>query len=178
MRRQTGRDVHEFDKAIEFLQVTSTLIENFNSHQPYTSIGDRRFEENERALTWLQIWEKEVESIQGMNATERNKLFISKKTMFDISSCIIGFKEFCKFSFNAYPGCNVYAHRLNSNIVENIFCQQRGRNGQNDNPTYLQYGPTMNSILLGQSTTTKKSNTGNVECLPFYKASKLPVKRR
>lgn len=178
MSKQAGREIHEFDKAIEFLEVTSTLIENLNSHQGYTSMADRRFGENERALIWLQEWEAEVDSTQGLNATEINKLIISKKTMFDVSSCIIGFKEFCKFTFNEHPGCTVYAHRLNSNIVENIFCQQRGRNGQNDNPTYLQYGPTMNSILLGQSTTTKKSNTGNVECLPFYKANKLPVKRR
>ncbi len=65
MRRQTGQDVHEFDKAIEFLQVTSTLIENFNSHQPYTSMGDRCFEENERALTWLQMWEKKLSLYRG-----------------------------------------------------------------------------------------------------------------
>jgi hypothetical protein len=178
MSKQAGREIHEFDKAIEFLEVTSTLIENLNSHQGYASMADRRFGENERTLIWLQEWEAEVDSTQGLNATEINKLIISKKTMFDVSSCIIGFKEFCKCTFNEHPGCTVYAHRLNSNIVENIFCQQRGRNGQNDNPTYLQYGPTMNSILLGQSTTTKKSNTGNVECLPFYKANKLPMKRR
>ncbi len=153
------------------------MIKNLNSHMPYTSLADPRFEENETALKWLQTWDKEVKSAVGMTATERNKLFISNKTMFDVSSSIIGFREFCKISFKNHPGCSVYAHRFNSNIVENIFCQQRGCNGQNDNPTYLQYGPTMNNILIGQSTTTKKSNTGNVESLSFYKPKKLPVNR-
>ena len=100
MSKQAGREIHDLDKAIEFLEVTSTLIKNLNSHQGYTSMADCRFGENERALTWLQKWEAEVDSTQGLNATEKNKLFISKKTMFDVSSCIIGFQEFCKFTFN------------------------------------------------------------------------------
>ena len=61
--------------------------------------------------------------------------------------------------------------------MENVFCQQRGRNGQNDNPTYVQYGPSINSILLGQTTTTKKGNTGKVDNYAFHKPNKLPVQR-
>jgi hypothetical protein len=97
--------------------------------------------------------------------------------MFDVTSCILGFKELCKISLQKHPGYSVSAFRVNSDIVENVFCQQRGRNGQNDNPTYVQYGPTMNSILLGQTTTTTKSNTGSVRSFSFYKPQKLPVNR-
>lgn len=140
LTKQAGKPVQEHDMAIEFLQVTSTLIKNLNSPQPYTSMADPRFEENEVSLKWLQAWENEVKSIVGMKATERKKLFISDKTMFDVSSSVIGFRELCKSSFKYHPGSSVYAHRVNSNIVENVFCQQHGRNGQNDNPTYQQYG--------------------------------------
>lgn len=53
MSKQAGREIHEFDKAIEFLEVTSTLIENLNSHQGYTSMADRRFGENERTFNMV-----------------------------------------------------------------------------------------------------------------------------
>lgn len=141
-------------------------------------MADGRLEENDRCLQWLQDWQEEVKQRTDISKSERNKLFLSEKTMFDVASCIIGFKHLCKISFQAHPGCNVSAHRVNSDLVENVFCQQRGSNGQNDNPTYAQYGPTMNSILLGQTTTSKKSNTGNVESYSFHKPQRLPVKRK
>ena len=140
-------------------------------------MADSRFEENDRCLEWFQKWRTQVAQRQDLAAAERNKLFISPKTMFDISSTIIGFKELLKLAFKKHPGCSIAANRINSNIVENVFCQQRGLNGQNDNPNYVQYQSTMNSILLGQTSVTKKSNTGNVDSLPFYKPSKLPVCR-
>lgn len=139
---------------------------------------DARFSENRKALKWVQDWQAEVSLQQHMSATERNKLFISTKTMFDISSTVLGFDEFCRQTFKRHSGCCIYAFRLNSNVVENVFCQQRGRNGQNDNPTYSQYGPTMNGILLGQMSVTKKSNTGAIDNLSFYKPSKLVQKNR
>jgi len=169
--------VQYLDGAIEFLEMCSTLITNFTSHQYYMSMADSRLEENDRCLEWLQNWQHDVKEKKELRASERNKLFLSDKTMFDVASCILGFKTLCKISFQAHPGCNVSAYRVNSDLVENVFCQQRGRNGQNDNPTYAQYGPTMNSILLGQTTKTKKGNTGKVDQYAFYKPEKLPVKR-
>ncbi|KAK3747957.1 hypothetical protein QZH41_019192 [Actinostola sp. cb2023] len=169
--------VQYLDGAIEFLEMCSTLITNFTSHQYYMSMADSRLEENDRCLEWLQNWQHDVKEKKELRASERNKLFLSDKTMFEVASCILGFKALCKISFQAHPGCNVSAYRVNSDLVENVFCQQRGRNGQNDNPTYAQYGPTINSILLGQTTTTKKGNTGKVDQYAFYKPEKLPVKR-
>ena len=50
---------------------------------------------------------------------------------------------------------------LNSDLVENLFCQQRGiRNGLNTNPTLLQYGPSNIAIILGQCSVSNKSNSG------------------
>lgn len=166
------------DQAIKFLEVTSTLIKNFTSRQCYTSMADHRLVENDKCLEWFQQWQSEVKGRKDLKASERNRLFLSDKTMHDVTSCILGFKELCRLSFQAHPGCSVSACRVNSDLVENVFCQQRGRNGQNDNPTYAQYGPTINSILLGQTTTTKKGNTGKVDQYAFNKPQRLPVQRK
>lgn len=141
-------------------------------------MADSRLVENDKCLQWLQEWQSEVKGRQDLKASERNRLFLSDKTMNDVTSCIVGFNALCSFSFQAHPGCRVSAYRVNSDLVENVFCQQRGRNGQNDNPTYSQYGPSINSILLGQTTTTKKSKTGKVDRYAFFKPSKLPVQRK
>lgn len=51
--------------------------------------------------------------------------------------------------------------RLNSDIIENIFCQQRNlHNVANTNPTYLGYCYSINSVILGQETISRKSHTG------------------
>ena len=47
---------------------------------------------------------------------------------------------------------------VNQDCVENHFCQVRSCNGQNDNPTFLQQQSTQNSIRLGQTTISPKSN--------------------
>lgn len=177
LSKQQINEEHCLDATVEFLEVTSTMVKNFTSGQPYTSIAYSRFDENEKCLGWLRKWRTQVSERNDLVSVERNKLFISTKTMFDISSTMIGFRELCKITFKKHPGCSIAVNRTNSNIVENVFCQQRGLNGQNDNPNYVQYGSTMNSILLGQASLTKKSNTGSVDSLSFYKPSKLPVCR-
>lgn len=53
--------------------------------------------------------------------------------------------------------------RINSDIVENHFCQQRGMyNGCTSHPTYSNYCTTVNSVILGQSLKSRgrKSNAG------------------
>ena len=56
---------------------------------------------------------------------------------------------------------SIIASRVNSDVVENMFCQQRTfHNEANTNLTYLGYFNTVNSVILGQHTVSKKSNTG------------------
>lgn len=58
--------------------------------------------------------------------------------------------------------------RINSDIVENIFCQERSLyHGANTNPNYNEYRTGINSIILGQATTSRKSNAGGVKAEPF-----------
>lgn len=100
----------------------------------------------------------------------------SEKTIFDLYSMIIGFKQIFSIAFKANPGVYIFACRTNSDIVEDVFYQQQGRNEPNDNPRYVDYEPTMNGALLGQTTTTSKSNTGSIESLPFLKYPRFPEK--
>lgn len=123
---------------------------------------------NEQVLTYWQKWEQDAEDHQELSKAERAKCLLSYKLRFDISSMIIGFQEVCKVAFSRLPGSAISPLHNNSNLVENIFCQEQGHNGQTSNPTYAQYGPAMNSILLGQTTTTSCSNTGSVENLTFF----------
>jgi len=58
---------------------------------------------------------------------------------------------------------SIVPNRINSDIIENVFCQQRGLyNGNNTNPTYLNYCRTMNAVILGQATISRKSNAGGI----------------
>ena len=86
---------------------------------------------------------------------------------------LVGFTQICKIVLERGEGSSIVPGYCNSDIVENIFCQARGRNGENRNPRYSQYMDTMNGILLDQKTTTRKSNTGFVESLTMVKPSKL-----
>lgn len=52
---------------------------------------------------------------------------------------------------------------VNQDVVENHFSELRGANGQNDNPTYQMVQGTTNSVVFGQTTISKKCNTGTVK---------------
>lgn len=72
-------------------------------------------------------------------SSDREKMLLSDKLRFDLKSMMTGFKRLCDIVIKAHPGGGIVAGRTKSNIIENIFCQQRGRNGHNDNPNYIQY---------------------------------------
>ena len=129
----------EYDSTISLLENTSVLIRNFRHHSPYKDIEDERFDENEEVLKWLVDWEKKAKAAKEANDETGDKI-LCPTTVFDIKSMIIGFKEVCKIIFQKYPGLFVIAKKFNTDVVENIFCQVRSRNGQNDNPTLAAYG--------------------------------------
>lgn len=56
----------------------------------------------------------------------------------------------------------MYPSRFHSDIIENNFCQVRWlSNGNTTNPTYSVFHATMNSIILGQSSVSRRGN-------PYY----------
>jgi len=82
-----------------------------------------------------------------------------------MDNMLLTFKDICIIHLNRFPRGYVVPSRINSDIVENHFCQQRGLyNGSSTNPTYMNYCSTVNSIVLGQSLKSRgrKSNVGLV----------------
>ena len=150
---------------VDFLEASSTMIEVFEDPKLITSTDDSRLRQLDVALAWFTKWEESVMSMAYAPGIT-GKMLLSDKLRFDLSSMVLGFKSLCEIVIA--KGGSIVPATTNSNIVENIFCQQRGHNGQNTNPNYYQYCHTMNGIILGQRTTTKKCNTGSVTSFPFF----------
>ena len=75
----------------------------------------------------------------------------------DVQSSIIGFLELCNYVIESHPGTSIVPAMVNSDAIENNFCQHRGKfNGLNTNPTALQYRRNINGVILGQSAISKK----------------------
>ena len=124
---------------LTFISKTSQLVQIFTDNRPFSSLDDERFLIMRETLDWFEKWRKDIESLP-YSPQQRKKMFISTKCYFDVSSMILGFRRLCELSFALNPGCAVRASKTNSDIVENIFCQQRAANGSSDNPTAAQYG--------------------------------------
>jgi hypothetical protein len=62
----------------------------------------------------------------------------------------------CEQHLNEFEFGSIKPSRFNNDIVENLFCQQKGvYNGNNSNPNYINYCKSVNSVLLGQSLKSK-----------------------
>ena len=81
-------------------------------------------------MNWIEDWEVEVSGRVDLNASDRNKLIFSVKLLFDLKSMIIGFEQICNISFQLNPGCIIKSVFVNSDLVENIFCQIREAMGK------------------------------------------------
>ena len=148
------------------MEVLSQLFDIFGDQKPFQFLADDRLAQHTSCLRFFSEWERSVKASNQPPAT-KDKMLLSDKLKFGLASMITGFQQLCKTVLTRCPGRSVVPSRTNSNIVENIFCQQRGCNGQN-NPNYDHECHTMNGIILGQQITSKKSNTGNVEYLTSF----------
>lgn len=96
------------------------------------------------------------------------KHLITQETRDDLNSSIKGFISLCNACLQ--KGNSISPANINSDLIENHFCQQRGIcNGQNTNPTIKQYGPSNNAIILGQCTVSTKRNSTTKAT--FFKAT-------
>ena len=113
---------------------------------------DPRLQSNEHVLQWFASW----------NETKIHpKAFISPQAFEDLTSMIKATLSYVKIRLTQNLSPAVYLHRLNSDLVENLFSSQRGvLNGCNTNPTILAYGRNLNSIVIGQNIVSKKRNGG------------------
>lgn len=141
-------DGDALDAVIELLQHTRELVSLFNDKLYINSTDDLRLHKLNKFYHWMCLW---------ANATEGNN-FISSKLWFDLKSMCLGFQSMVHYKLTRFPSAVIKPAIVNQDCVENHFCQIGSCNGQNDNPTFLQQQSTQNSIRLGQTTISSKSN--------------------
>ena len=159
--------------AIHLLEQTKFLVSFFTDDRPIKDMGDERLRQLTQAYNWFKSWEKEV--IQSDVANKRYKSLITLETREDLDFMYHGFTSVCKICIDEI-GQEVVPSRLNSDIIENVFCQQRSLyHGPTTNPTYNSYRTGTNSVILGEATVSRKSNAGGKRAKPF--AFGLPTKK-
>ena len=165
------------DPHIELIKQTSTLIKVFRDARPISSMSDPRIQQLQDVLKWFTDWEAAIYRKHKQPAV-RNKALISPEAREDLESCIVGFIQLLELRNSQHPGFSIIPGRLNSDVIENNFSQQRGlHNGANANPTYATYSKTMNSVVLGQSSISRKSNTGGRGAESFAFSSGKPLRK-
>ncbi|OWF43040.1 hypothetical protein KP79_PYT24941 [Mizuhopecten yessoensis] len=148
---------NRLSSSIKILEHTSTLADIFNDHnRPIATLNDARLKDLEKTVEFFNVWEGNVN--KSVTHVAKKKL-ITWETRDDINSSVTGFLSLCKLMLG--KGNTINPGYLNSDLVENLFGQQRGlRNGLNTNPTLKQYGPSNTAIILGQCSVSNKSNSG------------------
>ena len=139
-----------------FLENTSVLVDVFTDRRPVCEPSDKRLRRLREVLEFFNSWESSVtESI----LYTPSKHLLPQETRDDLNSSLIGFSAMCNDLLG--KGNSIMPAFMNSDVVENHYCQQRGTcNGLNTNHTLAQYGPSNTSICLSQSSISSKCNSG------------------
>lgn len=147
----------KLSSSIQLLEHTSQLIEIFcTQNQPISSMDSPKFATMRTCIDFFNSWEEHVHR-SVMYVVSKN--LITRETREDINSSVMGFISLCGLMLK--NGNSINPGYINSDLVENLFGQQRGvRNGLNTNPTLAQYGPSNTAIILGQCSVSNKSNSG------------------
>lgn len=156
--QSTLKDPERLASSVELLEATSVLVDIFsNKNQPIFSLSDNRIKSLQDCLSFFNKWEEDVIT-SDLYLKEKN--LFTQETRDDLNSSITGFISVCNLLLG--NGNSINPGYFNSDIIENLFGQQRGiRNGLNTNPTLAQYGPSNTAIILGQCSVSNKCNSGN-----------------
>lgn len=165
---------------IELLEQTSQLVQIFRDRRPIKDKSDSRLHQLKRINDWFTQWEEDIDRDEKISSKEKAKCLMSKQCHEDIHACLVGFLELCELVFNMKTPLHVVPALINSDVIENIFNQQRTTyNGANNNPNAMQYKKTINSIIIGQTKISKKANAARTSVsLPFPIAAKRPTLKR
>ena len=98
-------------ETIVFLEKTSSLIEFFHSELAIQSISDDRFKVLSDVMLWLTEWEEENAKAPG-TPSEKKKMILAQKTIFDVKSMMLGFREFCRETFREHPSTYLLPWRI------------------------------------------------------------------
>lgn len=166
-------DPERLSSTIDLLHNTSVLVDIFRDTRPITDPNDARLNQLGEVLKFFSDWENSVnESVQYTPT----KHLLPQETRDDINSTILGFSSLCRALVG--QGDSITPAYVNSDVVENHFCQQRGTcNGLNTNPTLAQYGPSNTSICLSQTSVSSKSNA-STKALNFKATTPCPLNKR
>ena len=127
------------------------MIELFSDKHLIYEMSDPRLLQLKACLEYFKNWKGKVSD---------GKEFLSDKLWYDLQSMILGFISVVQVKLSKYPGSTIRPAIVNQDLVENHFSQLRGANSQNENPTYLLTQYTQNAVILGQTTISRKGNTG------------------
>jgi hypothetical protein len=146
------KDPSRLDQSIGLLKHTSRMVQLFTDKHVIYNVNDARLQDLNATLHFFNVWKQQI---------QHGKEFLSGKLWFDMQSMILGFISLVKAKLARFPGSVIKPAIMNQDLVENHFSQLRSANAwQNENPTYLLTQGTQNSIIFGQTTISKKSNTG------------------
>lgn len=146
------QEADSLSATIELLTHTSKMIALFHDKNPIRNATDVRLGELHNFLSYLQEWKSSAGN-EGMK-------FFSYKLWFDLQSMILGFTAIVSVKLQKYPNSTIKPAIVNQDVVENHFCQVRACNGQNNHPTWRLQQNAQNTIRYGQTTISRKSNTG------------------
>jgi len=153
------------ESVLQFLQYTSILASLFTDSRPIKEMSDSRL----KSLSECFNWEKQ-------QISDKNKRYKLMETREDLDFIYYGFMSLVEMCINEIK-TEVVPSRINSDIIENIFCQQRSlHHGATTNPNYNEYKTGVNIIILGQTTTSKKANACQQTAKPL--ALGLPPKKK
>ena len=125
LRAHLGPRGAKFDATISLLQQTSILVNIFRDRRPMTDPSDPRIQQLHGVFGWFKQWEIDIHTKYHTPAA-RNRRLLSAETREDLDSCINGFCAMLKVRAKLSPGSSVVPARMNSDVLENTFCQQRG----------------------------------------------------
>ncbi len=177
----TMEDSSHLEGAISFLQSTSQLVAFSKDDRHITSLGDVRIDTLTNVATFFSQWEaSEKGRIEEHGRKGKKSALMSTETMEDIQFTCFSLTHIIKKRLS--NGDTVLPSRINSDVVENFFCQQRtSRHGACTNPTYLQYSKGVNTIILSSRSkkAAVKSNPGINGATPYnYDCPQPLVKKR
>ena len=148
-QKSMSNGTEELGGTIDFIKNTSILMNVFSDSRPITTITDAKLDELSAVHTWFKTWETSVTDSLFSKLEITNKL-LTRECREDISSLIQGFHEICKKRFCDDKVFAIVPFRMNSDPIENLFCQQRATyHSSSDNPNVYAYESGLSSVILG-----------------------------